>query len=78
MATIYDADGYILTAWLQGSEVCDEAIQAAQRIADHRGEPVKLHDDDGRWLVYPAGTRGVRPPPKFLGDSDIDDEEVAP
>ena len=56
MAEIYDYEtGDELTAGLQGSSVCDEAIQAARWLAADRGEPVELHDDDGEWLVHPDG-----------------------
>ncbi len=59
MAAIYDYEtGDEITVGLQGSDECDEAIRAARRIADERGEPVELHDDDGRWLVHPAGEDG--------------------
>ncbi len=34
MATIYTFDGDEITTGLQGCNVCDEAIQAAERIAD--------------------------------------------
>ena len=56
MAEIYDYEtGDAITVGLQGSRVCDEAIQAARRIAADRNEPVELHDDDGVWLVHPDG-----------------------
>lgn len=55
MAAIYDYEtGDEITVGLQGCDVCDEAIQAAQRIADDRGEDVHLVDDDGEWIVHPA------------------------
>lgn len=54
MAEIYDYEtGNEIAAGLQGCNVCDEAIQAAQRIADERGEDVHLVDDDGEWIVHP-------------------------
>lgn len=54
MAAVYDrSTGAELTAGLQGCRVCDEAIQCAERLADARGEVVRLVDDDGEWLVYP-------------------------
>ena len=55
MATIYDQDGFTLTQGLQGSIVCDEAIQTARRIATKRGETVYLHDDGTQWRVEPDG-----------------------
>jgi len=58
MAAIYDMDGTELTAGLQGCNVCDEAIQAAQRTADRLGRDVELVDDDGSWIVHPAGPDG--------------------
>jgi hypothetical protein len=59
MATIYDAETTnIITEGLQGSDVCNEAINAAKRYAKDRGEDVILDDDDGYWLVSPEG--GVR------------------
>ena len=50
---IYTMDGNELTVGLQGSRVSDEAIHAAQRSADLRGEDVLLVDDDGEWIVHP-------------------------
>jgi len=58
MAAIYDYEtGYAITEGLQGSETCDEAINMAREIAQDRDEPVELHDDDGRWVVYPSGRK---------------------
>lgn len=55
MATIYDMKtGDLIAGGLQGCNVCDAAIQAAQRIADDRGCDVHLEDDDGEWIVHPA------------------------
>lgn len=57
MAAIYDMDdGSTITEGLQGSNVCDEAMQAARRIAARREETVLLVDDDGHWLVRPDGS----------------------
>ena len=56
MAEIYSKNGEEITAGLQGSSVCNEAIRAAKNIARDRGEEVMLQDDDGRWTVYPDGT----------------------
>ena len=54
MAAIYDmTTGDTITDGLQGCSKCDEAIQAAGRIADRRGEDVLLADDDGDWIVHP-------------------------
>ena len=54
MARIFDVTtGNLITDGLQGCNVCDEAIQAAQRIADQRGRDVHLEDNDGEWLVHP-------------------------
>lgn len=40
MAALYDVtNGNLITDGLQGCNVCDEAIQAAERIADRRGVP---------------------------------------
>ena len=58
-ATIYDYEtAEYITQGLQSTLVCDEAIQAAKRIAADRGEPVILEDDgDGsKTKVYPDGT----------------------
>jgi hypothetical protein len=55
MATIFDNNGDELTAGLQGSSVCDEALMAAREFAKERDETVLLEDDDGRWLVHPNG-----------------------
>lgn len=75
MAAIYDYEtGDEITVGLQGCNVCDEAIQAAQRIADDRGEPVELIDDDGRWLVHPEDSDGNREDADFLGESESDEE----
>jgi len=56
MAEIYSKNGEEITAGLQGSNVCNEAIRAAKNIARDRDEEVMLQDDDGRWTVYPDGT----------------------
>ena len=62
MAEIYDAiTGQQITAGLQGCDVCDEALQAAGRIADERGRDVHLDDDDGQWIVHPQ-VNGRREP----------------
>lgn len=53
MAAIYTLDGNELTAGLQGCTVSDEAIQAAERIADDLSSDVHLVDDDGEWIVHP-------------------------
>lgn len=54
MAAIYDTEtGDEITVGLQGCNVCDEAINAAKRIADSLGEDVLLVDDDGEWIVHP-------------------------
>lgn len=55
MATILSVmDGSLLSDGLQGCNVCDHAIQTAQRLADSRREDVHLIDDDGEWIVHPA------------------------
>lgn len=57
MAAIYDyKNGHLITGGLQGCKVCDEAVQSAIWIAEHRNQPVHLEDDDGDWVVYPDGT----------------------
>lgn len=56
MAEIYTQNGDEITVGLQGSRVCDEAIQAAKRIAHDRGESVRLEDDGHCWDVYPDGS----------------------
>lgn len=74
MSAVYRmADGSSLAEGLQGCNVCDEAIQTAERIADRRGESVKLDDDDGCWEVFPARA-GKRQPARFLDDADVDRE----
>lgn len=56
MAEIYSVEtGYTIATDLQGCEVCDEALRMAMRIARERGIIVALSDDDGEWLVDPAG-----------------------
>lgn len=56
MASIYDLDsGQAITAGLQGSSVCNEAINVAKNIAKERRRTVLLEDDDGDWLVGPSG-----------------------
>lgn len=58
MASIYDPiDGTVLVEGLQGSDVCDQAWQAARTMAAERGSDVELEDDDGNWLVHPDGMR---------------------
>jgi len=55
MASIYHPEtGQSLCEGLQGCGNCDEAIRAAERIADQLGADVHLIDDDGEWLVHPA------------------------
>lgn len=53
MATIYDMDGEVIAAGLQGAFRSDEAIQAAHNLAGNA--PVILEDDDGDWMVHPDG-----------------------
>ena len=58
-ATIYDYEtAEYITQGLQSTRVCDEAIQAAKRIAAERGEPVILEDDGDESVtkVNPDGT----------------------
>ncbi len=55
MATIYDSNGNTLSEGLQGSDVCDEAINLARQLANERGEAVTLEDDDGEWEIEPDG-----------------------
>jgi NAD(P)H-dependent FMN reductase len=55
-ASIYDGEGNTITGGLQPASVCDEAIQAARRIAAESGDDVYLEDDDGNWIVSPDGT----------------------
>lgn len=62
MANIYTMDGNTVTEGLQGCNVCDEAIQCAQRAADRLGTDVHLVDDDGEWIVHPAAADGTRAP----------------
>lgn len=55
MAGVYDIDsGNELTTGLQGCNVCNEALQVAQGLADSMGRDVHLVDDDGEWAVHPA------------------------
>jgi len=56
MAEIYDKNANYLAEGLQGSKVCDEAIQAARWLAAERDEDVFLEDDDKRLTVHPDGT----------------------
>lgn len=67
MASIYSMDtGNELTVGLQGCDVCDAAIRAAESMADTLRTSVELVDDDGRWEVFPArGSR--RRKAKYLG-----------
>lgn len=74
-ASIYTLDGGHLTEGLQGSRVCDEAIQTAQRLADERSEDVLLLDDDGDWIVHPAATDGTREPADPATGCDRSDSE---
>lgn len=61
MASILDPrDGSEICDGLQGCNVCDAAIQAAQQWADSLGRDVHLVDDDGEWLVHPADDAGNR------------------
>ena len=56
MATIYNLDYEHISEGLQGSSICDEAIDAARAIAFERNEEVVLEDDDGCWIVRPDGS----------------------
>lgn len=71
MATIYTMDGYYAAEGLQGSDVCDEAIQIARSIAKERGETVRLEDDDGHWDVDPDGSVSEADP--WPSDEESDD-----
>lgn len=63
MASILDPrDGSQICVGLQGCNVCDAAIQAAQQRADRLSRDVHLLDDDGEWIVHPAGDEGERQP----------------
>ena len=63
MAAIYKAgSGDEIGAGLQGCNVCDAAILAAQRWADELGEDVHLSDDDGEWMVHAKLANGTREP----------------
>ena len=63
MAAIYTMlNGGELCAGLQGCNVCDEAILAAQSWADELGEDVHLSDDDGEWMVHAKLANGTREP----------------
>lgn len=78
MAAIYDLDtGNAITEGLQGCNICNEAILAAEHIADSLDKDVELHDDDGRWIVHPrqwsgdlrnAGIISHREPADFVGE----------
>lgn len=61
MAAIYTLEGNELCAGLQGCNVSNEAIQAAERHADNLGTDVHLVDDDGEWIVHPR-VNGTREP----------------
>jgi len=56
MADIYTMNGEEITMGLQGSSVCDEAIQAAKATAKDREETVRLEDDGELWDVSPDGS----------------------
>ena len=61
MAEIYNYEtAAVETEGLQSAVVCDEAIQAARRIAANGGEPVVLEDDGDEYapyvLVHPDGS----------------------
>ncbi len=62
VASVYamDEEGGMLADGLQPSAICDEAIETACQLADQRGEDVHLVDDDGEWIVHPAGPDGTR------------------
>jgi hypothetical protein len=60
MATIYDKNGEHLTQGLQGSAVCDEAIQCARRLAARGGETVCVDDDGEYYAVEADGEKHTR------------------
>ena len=88
MATIYYAEtGEYCTQGLQGSDVCDEAWQTAERIAaDNPEREYVLEDDDGVYLfsgdshrrIGDAGEEwtgsGLACAPRASSDADDDDE----
>lgn len=47
--SVYNANGNYLTEGLQGPEVCDEARQVAQSLANDLGESVWLGPDGSEW-----------------------------
>ena len=56
MASIYDYQtAHDIAVGLQGSAVCDEAIQAARASATDRDEPVVLEDDGATTLAREGG-----------------------
>jgi transketolase N-terminal domain/subunit len=72
MADIYTMNGEEITMGLQGSAVCDEAIQAAKGIAKDLDEIVRLEDDGEVFDVHPDGT--VEEGEKWESDFDEDDD----
>ncbi len=60
MARIYDLNGYLLSSWLPGCIVCNDAIKTAESIADDHADDVILKDDDGTWLVHHRNRDGSR------------------
>ena len=62
MADIYTMNAEKITVGLQGSVVCDEAIQAAKAIAADRDETVRLEDDGELIDVHTDGTTTVGEP----------------
>ncbi len=72
MAAIYDIDtGSELTTGLQGCNICNEALQVAEGLADLMGRDVHLVDDDGEWLVHPSGPR-FRDPADFIRELETE------
>lgn len=58
VVTIYDAsNGHVVTDGLQSSTVCDEAIQAARRIAKETRRHLVVEDVPARHC-YAIGPRG--------------------
>jgi hypothetical protein len=56
MAALYDLNsGHTITEGVQGSSVCNDALNMAKAIAKERRRTVILDDDDGEWLIGPSG-----------------------
>ena len=77
MTTIYDMDGYLITAGVQSQAVCDATINTAREIAREKRRSVVVEDAGTRecYRVTPAGRR-MRAPKGWQPEWEIREPEA--